>query len=215
MAKVSKQFELQNVVVSFVKVHEPVAKMSGEGKEYSVQVILPKDHAQTEEFKALIMSVAAEAFPGYTVPPAKRLIRDSDAEGKGAQYEYMANTYFFNLRRNENQGKVPCALPDGKLFDPTPQVLFSGCVCNIFLGVYDYDFNNTKGITASLNGIQLVDNVNVERLGGGAPIPKFGTVDSANVNAVLGDGHAPTEDEQLPAAEQESNSKPAETAIPW
>lgn len=214
MAKVSKAFELKNVVVSFVKLAQAEPKMSGEGKEYSIQVILPKDHAQTEEFKKLIMSIAGEAFPGVTILPNKRLIRDSDAEGKGAQYEYMANTYFFNVRRNENQGKVPCAMPDGKLFDPNPQILFSGCVCNVFLGVYDYDFNGTKGVTASLNGVQLVDNVNVERLGGGAPVPQFGVVDNANVNAVLGAGHAQAEDEVLPtSAPNASAATPAE--IPW
>lgn len=213
MAKVSKIFVLENVVISFVKVHEAQPKMSGEGREYSVQVILPKDHAQTEEFKALIMGIAAEAFPGVTLPVNKRLIRDSDAEGKGAQYEYLQNTYFFNLRRNENQGKVPCAMPDGQLFDPNPQVLFSGCVCNVHIGIYDYDFNGSKGITGSLNGIQLVDNVNVERLGGGAPVPQFGVVDNANVNAVLGEGHAQqAQDEVIP--ESGMTAKKSEP-IPW
>ena len=213
MSKVSRAFVLNNVVASFVKVYEAVPKMSGNGKEYSVQIILPKDHPQAEEFKKVIMEMAAEAFPGKQVAADSRLIRDADAEGKAVENAYMADSYFFNLRRNESQGKPPCALPDGNLFDPTPQNLFSGCLVNVHIGMFSYSItapgtNNVIkfGISGSLNGLQVVDNQTVERLSGGGGVPTFGVVENANVSmvdAAIGGGHEPQAEEVK------------ETAIPW
>jgi hypothetical protein len=210
--KVSRTFTLNNVVASFVKVYEPVPKMNGKGKEYSVQIILPKDHPQAEEFKKCIQGMATEAFPGKTVAADSRLIRDADAEGKAVDYPYMENSYFFNLRRSESQGQPPCAMPDGKLFTPTPMTLFSGCIVNMHIGMFTYAINAPGtnnvikfGVSGSINGIQLVDNKTVERLGGGAAVPTFGVVENANVAMVeeaLGGGHEPAEQEQ-------------EEQIPW
>jgi hypothetical protein len=222
MSKCNIPFELKNVTASFVKVFEPQPKMSGRGEEYSVQLIIPKDHPQIEALKGAIMKIAKEAFPGQTLPADCRLIRDSDAEGKGQQYEYMQNTYFCNVRRDAKQGKVPCAMPDGNLFDPTPQVLFSGCLVNAHIGLYDYEVRNQsnvvirRGVTGALNGLQLVDNVNVERLGGGAPTPTFGVVDGANVKAVLGEGHtAQAKDEVAPAQSDKIDTVAEDEDIPW
>lgn len=220
MSKCNIQFELKNVIGSFIKVVEPEADMNSDKKKYSIQAIIPKDHPQLEEFKGAIMKIAKEAFPDFVLPADCRLLRDSDAEGKSAQYEYLKNTYFCNLRRNENQGPPPCALPDGSLFTPNNQILFSGCRVNIHIGLYDYTVTKPgsnvvmrRGVTGSLNGLQLVDNVNVERLGGGAPAPAFGVVEGATVNAVLGEGHAAMQpDEQV---EKLHGVAAQEDDIPW
>jgi hypothetical protein len=220
MSVASKSIEIKNVVISFVKIYEPVPKMSGTGNEYSLQVIISKDHPQLQELKDAIVAIRDEAFPNTAIPSDCLLLRDSDAEGKGAQYEYMENTFFFNVRRNENQGKVPCAMPDGSLFDANPQIIFSGCIANVWVNLYDYQVFQPgtnrimkRGVTGALNGVQLVDNVNVVRLGGAAPMPQFGVVENANVNAVLGEGHTAQRHEGAPQPQAVPNN-PA-TDVPW
>ena len=229
MSTTSKNMILQNVVISFVKIYEAVPKMSGNGKEYSIQVIVSKDHGQLRELQQNIIDVKNEAFPNQTIPKDCLLIRDSDAEGKGDQYEYMRNTFFFNVRRNEKQGPVPCAMPSGKGFVPTQELIFSGCICNVHMNIYDYQVFQPgtnrvmkRGVTAALNGLQLVDNVNVTRLGGTAPAPQFGVIENATVNEVM-TSPGMAQDEYLdnvPEAQQPDPIEPAPTNtsatdVPW
>lgn len=220
MGKCSKQLVLKKVTASFVKVAEPELKMSGQGREYSIQIIMPKDHPQVKELQQAIMGIAGEAFPDVQLPADCRLIRDSDAEGKGAQYEYMKDTWFFNLRRNEKQGKVPCAMPDGALFDPDPQTLFSGCLINVHIGLFDYSVFQPgtnkimrRGVSGSINGIQLVDNVNVERLGGSAPVPEFEALDESDVAVAVS---KPAATAEAPVATDDAAPVTADDEdLPW
>lgn len=219
MSTSSKTMILENVLISFVKIYEPVPKMSGTGNEYSLQVVMSKDHPQLQELKDTIIQIKNAAFPNHQVPKDCLMLRDSDAEGKGDQYEYMQNTFFFNVRRNENQGAVPCAKPNGELFVPDPQVIFSGCIANVWVNIYDYQIFQPgtnrimkRGVTGALNGVQLVDNVNVTRLGGSSPAPKFGVVENANVREVLGEGHNAARSVEEPEPVAENNP---ESDVPW
>ena len=215
----NKLIILKNVTISFVKIYQPVPKMSGNGNEFSLQVIMPKDHPQIGELAGAINAIKEEAFPNMQIPKDCLLVRDSDAEGKGQQFDYMENTVFFNVRRNENQGAVPCADNQGKSFVPNPQIIFSGCICNVHISLYDYAVRNQqgqvmkRGVTGSLNGVQLVDNVNVQRLGGGAPVPQFEAVEG-NVNmAVTDPSMMPAQDEALPEAPAAAKAEAPE--VPW
>lgn len=215
MSTCNKQFLLKNVTASFVKIAEPVMKMSGQGKEYSIQVIMPKDHPQVDDLQKAIVEIAKTAFPGVTLPRDCVLMRDSDAEGKGEAFDYMKDTWFFNLRRNERQGPVPCVDAKRIPFVPTEQNLFSGCLINVHIGLFDYSVFQPgtnkimkRGVSGSLNGIQLIDNVNVTRLGGGAPAPMFEEEEGGNVN--LSGETAPEV-----TAESENAPAPQEASIPW
>lgn len=59
--------------------------------------------------------------------------------------------------------------------------IFGGCVVNAHVDLYWHETGARSGIFCGLNGIQLVDNVNVTRLGGGAPTVEemFGPIEGA------------------------------------
>jgi hypothetical protein len=49
--------------------------------------------------------------------------------------------------------------------------IFGGCIVNAFVDIYWSGNQANPGVFAGLKGVQLVDNVNVTPLGGGAPTP--------------------------------------------
>ena len=63
MAATSKRIILKGALCSYVNVFAPRQKMSGDGSEYSIQLILPKKHPQLADLKAAIGEVAKQAFP--------------------------------------------------------------------------------------------------------------------------------------------------------
>lgn len=71
------------------------------------------------------------------------------------------------LAANSTKDRKPDVYIDGRLAgaDQVSQI-FGGCVVNAVVRVFAYT-RGGNGITAALNGVQLVDNVNVTRLDGG------------------------------------------------
>jgi hypothetical protein len=51
-------------------------------------------------------------------------------------------------------------------------MIFGGCIVNAYVDLYYSAGGANPGVFVGLKGVQLVDNVNVEKLGGGAPSPE-------------------------------------------
>lgn len=213
MARANRDILLKNVTLSYCNLVNTVPKMSGDGREYSVQLIIPKDHKQVAELQTKIKEVAAEAFPDKPIQQLKIMLRDSDAEGYGEKNEYQRNTFFANVRRQEKQGMVPVYnRRNERIIAVTEEVLFSGVLASVQLSIYSYDMPTAKGITASINAVQVVDNVNVERLGGNR--------DTSNVFEALDEDEnpemfKPAEAEQEEAKQEEVSEEITDSSLPW
>lgn len=155
MAKTTKRIILRNVTASYVNVFAPRPKMNAAGPddvEYSVQVLLPKNHSQLDELKAAITEVASSAFPKLKLAPqggpVKVPVRDADAEGKAELEGFL----FFNARSQYAPGVV-----DGNKNELKSDAdFYSGCRMNVSVTLYPYDTAGSKGVGVALNNIQRV-----------------------------------------------------------
>jgi hypothetical protein len=169
MARVSKKLTLKNVKLSYVKVAEPGDKFDGSGKEYSCQVIIDKD---SPDYAALIKARNAllkEAFPKVTAGQKASMrmgVRDADEEGRSEEYDYLKNCAFFNAKRREDFGPVPCFDRRARPMVPTFDTIFSGMVANVQVTMFSFDTPQAKGVSFGLDAIQVVDNTNVDRWDG-------------------------------------------------
>lgn len=170
MARVTKKIKLDNVYGSYVKIVEPGSKFDGNGFEYSMQVVIPKDHPQLDELKKTITEILKEAFPKLSAGQKaglKKGLRDNDEEGRAEDFPYLANTMFINSKRAESFGPVPVFDKAARPIEPTHETLYSGCKVNVILSIFSFDTNASKGISCGLEGIQIVDNT-LERWDGRA-----------------------------------------------
>ena len=221
MATTSRSITLNNVMLSYCNLVEPVKKLSGEGMEYSTQIVISKDHPQLGELKKAFQDIAGQAFPDKPMGQLKLALRDNDKEGGSEKYDYLKNTMFMNVRRQTKKGQVPVVNRQAKRVMPlTTDVLFSGCIVNAQLSIYSYDMPTAKGITGSLEVLQIVDNVNVERLGNTVDVDNAFT--ALEEDEVLDKG--PTlsvvkEGEPLPDSPAEEEMKEVkevkEADLPW
>lgn len=173
-AKYSNSITLKNVEIGFVHLAEPTPKMSGDGMEYSCQVIVPKDHAQAPELIDMMKKGIETAFgdmPKEQRAKLKIAVRDNDKEGNSKKYEHLQNTYFFNSKRQVKKGQVPAVNQGATVMNPfTPEQIFSGCMVNLVINFYSYNHTTSKGIAASVEALQLVDNIDVVRRDGGVDV---------------------------------------------
>lgn len=86
---------IKDVIGSYVYLREPRENQNGE-KDYSMQIILPKDHPQVEQIKKAITEVAKEHFgEKIKLSMLKIPLRDGDKEKDTPEYQ---NCYFFNAK---------------------------------------------------------------------------------------------------------------------
>ena len=188
MAKASKKVVLKNVRASFVKVFEPGPTFDGKGLQYSVQVLIPKDHPQIKQIQDAYKEVAQKAFPGVK-PGALRLpLRDSDKEREDGK-EKAGHPGMLFLNANASIKAKPQVIDRwGKVLDSDDD-FYSGAWMNVSLAFYDFDKNNSKGIAVGLNNIQKwADD---DRLDGRT---------SAFDDFEIDESDAPAADDEAPAA---------------
>lgn len=214
--RIVETIKIGKVDTNFMKLLEPMDKLSGEGREFSVQLFWSNDDEDViSTLKGACMNVAKDAFPDIPMDQLNYPIRHADKEPKTlAKYPEMAGHMFMNVRRPESFGPPPIYGKDGKpMTGVSDQTVFSGCLVYAILDCYDYSVAGNEGVTFGLRAIQIADNVTVARRGGGVdPGSLFTAVDGANVETAgaaveddLGPGHAePTEE-----------VKQAASDIPW
>jgi len=85
----------------------------------------------------------------------------------------------FVLSANSAKDRRPDVFINGRLATPDQaSQVFGGCVVNVVVRIFAYT-RGSNGITVALNGVQLVDNVNVVRLDGGISAAAAFGVDTA------------------------------------
>ena len=186
----SVSLRLDNVVIAYPHFFEKHTPPGSNQSKYSVESILDP------EKNAAAIAAAEEAFKKAAVEA-----------GKGDKIQFLTSPVRSGDEINADQqrkGKDPRAEIAGKRIiragdsNYAPQVvdrnkqpigesqrsmIFGGCVCNVFVDFYWSSNSLNPGVFVGLKGVQLVDNVNVEKFGGGAP--------SADAMFEVVDGPAP------------------------
>ena len=91
----STKVVIKDVIGSYVYLREARENQNGE-KDYSMQIILPKNHPQVEQIKKAITEVAKEHFgEKIKLSMLKIPLRDGDTEKDTPEYQ---NCYFFNAK---------------------------------------------------------------------------------------------------------------------
>jgi hypothetical protein len=169
--------KVENVVICYPHMWNKRAAVVGGKEKYSAEFIL--DPSSNAEALNHMLAAFNEAL---------------NVAGKGAMAEYIDKPFrsgeaVNRLRaskgkppRPELEGKwmircssdnlIPVLEPDGRtqILEDRKSMVFSGCIVNALLDFYWWEQSANPGVFVGCNGVQLVSNVNVERIAtGGAP----------------------------------------------
>jgi len=149
----AKRIVLKNVMASYVAVLAPKKKMNSDETEYSMQVVIPKNHPQAKELRDTIVALAKEAFPKISPKTLSLGLRDADEEGRSENDSRMKGMLFLNARSKDKPQVV-----DRKLRVVTDDDdFYSGCTCNVSLSLFTYDKAGNRGVGAGLGNIQVTE----------------------------------------------------------
>jgi len=176
----SASVKLNNVVLCFPHLFEKHAAPGSDKEKYSAEFILdPKTHAaDLAKVQAAVREVAAAAGKAGKENTFKfPVLRSGDKENEERERMDRAP-------RQELAGKVFVRASDPNYQPPVVDrnlqpiseaqrsMIFGGCIVNAYIDLYYSAGGANPGVFVGLKGVQLVDNVNVEKLGGGAPSPE-------------------------------------------
>jgi len=188
--------EIRDAVISYPHLFTP-RPVGGPGQQqsepkFSASFILPQVTPEEREvWWAIYLEAVNRTWPQGDYP--------KDSAGR-PDFERSKDCFKLSPKLQESLGvKYPgalfCAAGSAKNRPPAVGIggfravpeqesqIFGGCIVNAVVRVYCYK-NQANGITAALNGVVLVDNLNVERLDGG--------VDAAKLLGIGGLPGAPT-----------------------
>lgn len=172
-----KRIRLENAIISYPALFTPRPKMDDETQfEYSAVFIVPADSPDAANLRKAALA-AAQTRWGFEAEGMLRSgkllpgIRD-DVEAKG----YPEGSVFITAKSRYRPGVVGRRIDPstGKLrtIDESDQEaggeyeIFAGCKVRATVRAFGYDKKMKKGVTWSLDNVQLLDNENVTRLDG-------------------------------------------------
>jgi hypothetical protein len=176
----SVSLKLNNVVLAFPHLFEKHAAPGSNKEKYSAEFIFDpiKNRVDLENLAAAVLAVAAEAGKAGKENTFKfPVLRSGDRENEERERMDRAP-------RQELAGKVFMRASDPNYQPPVVDrnlqpigeaqrsMIFGGCIVNAYVDLYYSSGGANPGVFVGLKGVQLVDNVNVEKLGGGAPSPE-------------------------------------------
>ena len=146
-------------VLSYVNVFKPVIdpKKPDQKPKYKCMLLIDKsDKASVSKIQKAIKAVEekmiSEKYAGKA--PKKKISNtfgDGDEDKDGEEYE---NRYYINVSKH-----VKPAIVDRKRNPITDsEEVYSGCIANVCIEFYYYWLDESKGITASLEGIQKISD---------------------------------------------------------
>ena len=152
---------LYNVVVRYPHLAEPWSGSQNIEPDYHSQLIFPDDFAQWEAVQAACQEAALAKFNGQ-IPANMKLpwLNKFLQPNVQADGPYQGKYYMTASGKGTKPGVVG---PDGQTIPDLQikQLIFSGCIVNAYVNFYGY--TQGPGVTAALQGVQLVNN-NVERI---------------------------------------------------
>lgn len=154
---------LKNVIISYPNLFTPKQIMNQGDPKYSTAILIAKnDKDNLAKLKGAIDDAKADdKLKGIPARKIDSPLMDGDEE-KPDDAHY-AGCYYINAKSSENH---PPKVVDRHV-DPImdQQEIYAGCVCNIVVNTYAYNFNGHAGVGIGLGNIQKV--ADGERMGGG------------------------------------------------
>jgi hypothetical protein len=160
----SRDIVLQGVILSYPHLFTPRIVQQGQDPKFSANFILPANF-DWSQVQAAVQEAINEKW-GANVPPNLKMPWDTvPALDKNNQPAPHAGEYF--LKSNCQADSRPQVVDQNVNPIIDQSQIFAGCIVNAYVQAYGYDKQVNKGVSLGLNAIQLVDNVNVTRMGGG------------------------------------------------
>lgn len=149
----AQELALQNVIINYPNLFD-AKQINGTGDpKFSATLILPVDFDWGPVQQSVNEAIAAKWGAN---PPAGIKMPWTDAGPDGFPNQFLCKAYSGVDRPPQVADQLVQPVMDRGL-------IFSGCLVNAYVRFYGYP-NNGGGIAVGLNGIMLVDNVNVTRL---------------------------------------------------
>ena len=126
----STKVVIKDVIGSYVYLREARENQNGE-KDYSMQIILPKNHPQLSMLK---------------IP-----LRDGDTEKDTPEYQ---NCYFFNAKAKK-QPQIVNKYNEFASEKDLDDYCYSGATFCVSVNFYAFDKNGNRGVSAALNAVML------------------------------------------------------------
>lgn len=152
---------LNEVTLSFPQVFEPRAVVSGSDPKFSATFILDKERNadDIQRLKEAIKEVIANEHKGNKIPATRIALKDADKDEKYTSKDdydllYKGKYVIGCYRRIDDGQPYICDRSNQQIIDPSQ--IYGGNIVNARIDVYPY-FNPSKGVTAGLEGIQLLD----------------------------------------------------------
>lgn len=167
---------IENVVICFPHLFEKHTPPGSDRSTYAAEFILTpgRNDAAIAAVKAAFEKTATEAGKGAMLPYLKSPLIPGDtvnaslmSKGKNPRKEIEGK---FVLRASSYTDAPYVCDQNRAPINPTNSAnIFGGCVVNAFVDLYWSNNAQNPGVFAGLSGVQLVNNVNVQRLGGTRP----------------------------------------------
>lgn len=187
--------KLTNVTICFPHLVEAHTPPMGQTPKYSVESLFSFNRQDLvgpleEAFRKVLTDAGKEALIGSIERPWK----DGNAENqkrlaKGKQPRSELTDHFM-IRASSTERK-PLVDQNAVPFvdDASAKAaVFGGCICHVHLDLYWSNNPVNPGVFCGLNGVQLVNNVGVDRLGAAGPSidEMFGPVEGGTPPATPG-----------------------------
>jgi hypothetical protein len=170
---------IENVIICYPHLWEPHAPIGTTNAKYSAEFLLhPQRNAQCiARVEEAFRDVATEAGKGAMLAALRNPCQQGDeinaraaTKGKSPRPELAG----MRVIRASDANNPPTVVDQALRLLGKDQAanVFGGCIVNAFLRLYWSNNLTNPGVFVGLNGVQLVSNVGVTRLGGGALAPE-------------------------------------------
>lgn len=157
--KLETRVVTNKVRFSFVNLAEPRAVSEGQTPKYSVMLLIPKsDIATITKIKTAIDVASKRMKPVPRVVKHTLKDADTDVDGNGVpfveKWQETAGHYIITVSNTRQPGMVDATLQ--RVLDPS--LFYSGCYGRADINFFAYDSNGNKGVSASLNNVQFLED---------------------------------------------------------
>ena len=156
----STKITLKNVVLSYPNLFNAKQIMNQGEPKYSTAILIPKN--DKENLKKLRAAID-EAKQDDKLKGARKIdipLNDGDEEKPGDKF--YAGCYYINAKVSENHPPKVVDRHVNPIMDQ--EEIYAGCICNVVVNMYAYNFNGHYGVGVGLGNVQKVKDG--ERIGG-------------------------------------------------
>jgi hypothetical protein len=164
----------ENVIIAYPHLWEPFGNESG--KSYGIQFMLSPQDPRHQAIAQEILSLTGELLQANKIDPqyAAQLgpLKSGDEKnqklvmgGKQPRPELVGQ---WVVSANDKQFAPDVRDQAGNHMGADQSAnIFGGCICNVVFNLYWFNAPQNRGVAAGLKLVQLINNVGVQRLGGG------------------------------------------------